>query len=935
MFEKIKNYKEALQCFRRGEAYRRAVELARYAFPQEVVRLEEQWGDFLVGQKQLDAAINHFIEAGATLKAVDAAMNSRQWNKAVQILDVVTETGVAQKYYKKIAEHYASISEYKSAEKYYLEAGCTRDAIEMYNAAGRWEEAHRIASTCMKADEVATLYMKQAQTLEGQGKYKEAERLYITVDEPDLAISMYKKLKMYNDMIRLVKQFHKDLLADTHLHLAKELEMEGSLRQAEQHFLEAGDWKAAVNMYRTNDMWEESYRVAKSRGGQTAAKQVAYLWAKSLGGDSAVKLLTKFGLLEAAIDYAAENCAFEFAFDLARTAMKKKMVEIHLKYAMFLEDEGKFKEAEAEFVKAGKPKEAVLMYVHNQDWDSAQRVAEEHDPDSVADVLVGQARFAFEEKEFQKAESFLLRAQRPELAIKYYKDAVMWQDALRVCKEYVPHKLQQLQDQYDREMISKSTKGADTLVSQAREWEASGEYERAVECYAKVNSKVTQDVTVLLKCWVKAAELALKFLSSDKAVQVVEVIGPRLVEISKFGPAAEIYLQADMVKEAIDAFIAGEEWGKAKKVARELEPRYEPYVDEKYKEHHRSQGRAEEVARVDVMAALDMYMEKGQWEKCIDTAEQQGPKVLHKYVALYAAHLIKNGKTTAALDLYVKHEAPAVPQNYNIYKRICRDMLNEMSENWAERYKNWADLRDVLFNLCENISKSADAKGPHHEEFETMLLIAHYCATRSAAMGHSSLHTVAAKLSISMLRHTDIIPADKAFYEAGVMCKSVGWENMAFVYLNRYLDLVEAIEEGSLDMLDNSDFQDTDIPFEIPLPEKPHLPDGKHEELKEWVLAVSMDQKVTQELPMDERDTYEASLVAASTGIRSLPCVITGYPVLRNKLEFKRPGRAANKDDWNKFLMATRVSHSAECQDVLSFIESWCGAAPNPSYSFQ
>lgn len=40
------------------------VELARYAFPQDVVVLEEQWGDYLVGQKQLDAAINHFIEAG-------------------------------------------------------------------------------------------------------------------------------------------------------------------------------------------------------------------------------------------------------------------------------------------------------------------------------------------------------------------------------------------------------------------------------------------------------------------------------------------------------------------------------------------------------------------------------------------------------------------------------------------------------------------------------------------------------------------------------------------------------------------------------------------------------------------------------------------------------------------------------------------------------
>ena len=54
--------------------------------------------------------------------------------------------------------------------------------------------------------------------------------------------------------------------------------------------------------------------------------------------------------------------------------------------------QGKFAEAEEEFVRAGKPKEAVLMYVHQQDWDSAQRVAELHCPDSVADVLVGQVR---------------------------------------------------------------------------------------------------------------------------------------------------------------------------------------------------------------------------------------------------------------------------------------------------------------------------------------------------------------------------------------------------------------------------------------------------------------------------------------------------------------------------------------------------------------
>lgn len=53
--------------------------------------------------------------------------------------------------------------------------------------------------------------------------------------------------------------------------------------------------------------------------------------------------------------------AFDFAFELARLANKNKLPEIHMKHAMFLEDEGRFHEAEAEFIKAGKPKEAVLM----------------------------------------------------------------------------------------------------------------------------------------------------------------------------------------------------------------------------------------------------------------------------------------------------------------------------------------------------------------------------------------------------------------------------------------------------------------------------------------------------------------------------------------------------------------------------------------------
>ena len=79
---------QALECFRKGHSYARAVDLARRAFPSEVVHLEEEWGDHLADSKQLDAAINHYIEAGRTLKALDAAINARQWKKAVQIIQV-------------------------------------------------------------------------------------------------------------------------------------------------------------------------------------------------------------------------------------------------------------------------------------------------------------------------------------------------------------------------------------------------------------------------------------------------------------------------------------------------------------------------------------------------------------------------------------------------------------------------------------------------------------------------------------------------------------------------------------------------------------------------------------------------------------------------------------------------------------------------------
>ena len=63
-------------------------------------------------------------------------------------------------------------------------------------------------------------------------------------------------------------------------------------------------------------------------------------------------------------------------------------------------------------------------------------------------------------------------------------------------------------------------------------------------------------------------------------------------------------------------------------------------------------------------------------------------------------------------------------------------------------------------------------------EFERMLQVAHYSAVRCACLsqrgagsGPQSLLDVAAKCAVSLLRYSDIIPVDKAFFEAGILCR--------------------------------------------------------------------------------------------------------------------------------------------------------------------
>ncbi|KAJ3395502.1 hypothetical protein HDU92_005616 [Lobulomyces angularis] len=910
LYEKLGSNDRALDSYKKGKSFRAAIELARH-----VIVLEEQWGNYLVSVSQMDAAINHYIEAGKTHKAIEAAISAKQWRRAVGIIETLESPYSNKTHLLQIAKYFDENSDFSLAERYYVLAGRPQEAVDMYTKANKWEKAHTLATTYMTQDEVSFLYVSHARDMEAQGKMKEAEKLFLTVGEPDLAINMYKNHKQYDAMIRLVTAHHKDLLGETHLYLARTLEGEGNLRLSEHHYVEGKDWKSAINMYCANNMHEEAYRVAKTYGGVTSSKQVAYLWARSLGGESAVKLLTKFNLLDAAIDFATENGAFDFAFELTKFSEKGKLAEVHYKHAMFLEDEGKFKEAEAAFIIAGKPKEAILMYVHNENWESALAVAEAHDPANVAEVLIGQAKVSFEKKEYAKAESLLLRAQRPDVAINLYKGVRLWNEAIKFAKEYLPNKLAEIHEEREKYSLSQSNNGKDEILNAAKNLEKQKDYSRAIDMYLRLSPKMVDDLT-LEQHWVHCVELASKFCGPERTRETILAVCTRLVEINKHESAAQVFVNAGgMYKEAIDCCIAASLWDKARQIGT-LAPKYNDYIEHAYMTELKRSGHAEKLVNVDIAAGLDMLVQRGDWGKCLEKAATEGSDALNKYLLICCSNLIKESKYEQAVKYVVKHGVPANPNAFDTYIRITREVLHNGSND------GMALLREMLFKLVHGSTLLSQQGIPPN--FNVYLMIAHLNTLKNYCSKKKELLYFGAKQSISLLRYIKDIPADKAFFEAGSAAKAAGMNNMAFVCWNRYLDMSEAIEEGDSSLLENADFEKTDVPYDVDLPPN-NLPEAKREEVRDWILQVSLDQKINQEL--DHRDCedcgtsiYDASLTCYNCSSKSEACVVTGYPVLRNKVKCTGCNRNANKEDWNKFVMIEKVC-------------PWCGTTQIPVYS--
>jgi intraflagellar transport protein 172 len=922
-FEKLDMLQRALDSYVRGRAFRKAIDLSKRAFPSAVVNLEEEWGDHLASQKQFDLAIGHYKQAGIFSKAVEAAIKAKQWNTAVQLVQGQPEE-IARPFYKEIAEHYGEVRQFDLAEKYYIKAGEFIEAFEMYVRASKWEAAYKIISRYLPESEYTMLYIKEAQIFEREGRYKDAERMYITANEPDLAINMYKNAKLYDHMIRLVGKHRKDLLKDTHIHLAQECETDGNHKQAEHHYIEGGQWSGAVDMYTVHEMWDDAIRVAKAHGSQKDIENIAVKVANSMGAEAGRVFLIKNGLVDAAIEFEANKNNFDEAFRLVGLHAKYKEQDVHLKYALFLEDEKRYKEAEEEFIKAGKPTEAIEMYQHQKDWHSALQVARQFHPESVKSVFLNQAKFFMDRRDFAKAEGCYINAKEPESAVNAYMSEKMYGEALRVAKKHVPHMVYKINEIYSGSGGMGSEGSADDIFKSAKMFEDSRDFTRAIDRYLDLTTAHTNDHDFLEEAWERAYTLAMSH-DKNRVRDIVDIVGERLYDIRKYISAAEIYESIGDYERAVEIFVTGERFDKAKQVAMQVNPRSEQdrlldMIQERERKFRFDHGREEEMAEEGDIDGLEMLYKKGKYEQCLMLAERQGGDVQNSFLERYTKQLVSNGDWINTAKNLSTYGCPPVQNLLPVYKTVALEILA------ASNIGELNACKAMLQRLVDNLALSYDESNPIFREFNEYLVINHYLLLKIECESIPGASNVYCRLCISLLRYTKIIRADKAFLDAGNACKNEGMNNMAFLFLKRYLDLAEAIDDpDNAPFEDNSEFDGTDIPspFDIPLPEQNLLGEDEREEIRDWVLQIQMDDSIDTTLNLRQceetgNDIYEATLINPYTNEMYDPCIVSGYPLLRsNMITCKFCNKGAIREYWNEY-----VTESQKCP--------WCKSIQTP-----
>lgn len=933
IYECMGQNQAALSHYLEGKAFRDASILAKDKIPSKTVMIGELWGDYLVSCGRYVQAIDLFLDSHMIEKAIKAAVNAGLLDRASEIVSSIVN-GPSISITRELACAFMSAKRFEEAKDLFLQADMCHEAITMYLVNNKQDEAISLAEELLSIDEQHNVFLLEADKMVESKNFSTAEYLYIKSNNTDKAIEMWKKTGSYEDAIRVAITHRPELTQEINIFAANSLENIGRLTEAEKYFISACEWLSAINMYRKRDMWNEAIRIAKACETDNLLNRVAYAYAVYLG-ERATETLTDLKIMENAIQFAVDMGEFENALELASSTKSSNLLSmIHSRFAKSLQERGEYDRAESEYIQAGDILGAVEMYILLTEWDDAERIALKFDHSLLPHVYTTQADNAAQHDDFQTAEHLFIKGRNAEGAIQMYKSKGMLQDVFRVTKDHFPHLLAEsnmaaLGSQIKSTQINKSKLHH---LHHSQSLESSGRFNEAIE-YLLSLAGTELNPNDLEELWDNAIRVSEKKIPK-RLNEVSQEVAKRLCKLGKEFKAAEILCQSNQLDFAVNILLASEHWEQAKAHA-EGNPTLTKICNDAHKEYLISKHNSDELLSLgEFEAALYVMKAQGDWDRIWKLWRSNDFSDVNSFVefSLMRMKELLTSKSSlnmcTILEMILDQMAP--PPNYNdhfdLYLVLVQQILGldkEMEESMD--YCNVIQrLRNVLLlTFHKHLSYHDQRIRDYSNSFFTLLLTVHYYFTM-LVFRSQGLSVIACKVSITLLRYAvikiedgttyTIIPSDKAFYQAGTLCSIADNDQLAFIFLNRYIDIAEVIEENNdLSDFTEGDFLSTDIPFDRNIPNKHYIKEKTREEVRDWVLSTCIDSNVDRTIPMRE-NVIRGELHDGIYNVGDDKCIITGYPIPPNKLD-KIGKYKVNIDDWD--LMVNKINKS----DVLPWDE--------------
>jgi len=133
-----------------------------------------------------------------------------------------------------------------------------------------------------------------------------------------------------------------------------------------------------------------------------------------------------------------------------------------------------------------------------------------------------------------------------------------------------------------------SNQSPEQKLQQAKTWDDSRNYSKAIEGYLSITRDDFEDAQLLEQIWRRAVQLAVTY-EKDKAMKTVKIVCRMLCEIRLFDSAGELLEQMNLFEDAVVTYCEGGNYDSAAECARliknpELHNKLMDYVDRKRKE---------------------------------------------------------------------------------------------------------------------------------------------------------------------------------------------------------------------------------------------------------------------------------------------------------------------------------------------------------------